>query len=285
MAKRPSIPSDIERQILIESGHRCAVCGEGCPLERAHIIPWHKSKEHKAEDLICLCANCHSRADSERWGERTLKEYKHKPWILRQITEMSLPVGPMAKVQFTIDAEVKQFDEQQQRIFKFAIAAFLGISPEAVQITSIAPGSVIISMEMSESIVTKLLDAQKSRDPEFCKYMAPWQILSVHLQEQQFSVQVRHLKAGLSRDIRKQVFVFNAPGAVSVQLVGDFTHWQERPINLQKAADGLWHTTVELEPGTHHYRFLVDGEWRDDPECAAQELNPYGGRNSIRIIR
>jgi len=26
-------------------------------------------------------------------------------------------------------------------------------------------------------------------------------------------------------------------------------------------------TTVELKPGTHHYRFLVDGEWRDDPNA------------------
>ena len=83
---------------------------------------------------------------------------------------------------------------------------------------------------------------------------------------------------------QKQVFAFSAPGAVSVQLVGDFTHWQERPINLQKGADGLWRTTVELEPGTHHYRFLVDGEWRDDPECALRTQNPYGGENMTRQV-
>ena len=83
---------------------------------------------------------------------------------------------------------------------------------------------------------------------------------------------------------QKQVFAFSAPGAVSVQLVGDFTHWQERPINLQKGADGLWRTTVELKPGTHHYRFLVDGEWRDDPECALRTQNPYGSENMMRQV-
>ena len=83
---------------------------------------------------------------------------------------------------------------------------------------------------------------------------------------------------------QKQVFAFAAPGAVSVQLVGDFTHWQERPINLQKGADGLWRTTVELEPGTHHYRFLVDGEWRDDPECTLRAPNPFGGENMMRQV-
>ena len=83
---------------------------------------------------------------------------------------------------------------------------------------------------------------------------------------------------------QKQVFAFSAPGAASVQLVGDFTLWQEHPINLQKGADGLWRTTVELKPGTHHYRFLVDGEWRDDPECVLRTQNPYGGENMMRHV-
>jgi len=83
MPDRPSIPAEVAREILLESGHRCAVCGTPCPLEQAHIIPWHKSREHKAEDLICLCANCHERADSEKWGEKMLREYKRMPWVLR----------------------------------------------------------------------------------------------------------------------------------------------------------------------------------------------------------
>ena len=84
MSDRPSIPAEIERKILIECGHRCAVCGTSIPLELAHIIPWHKSREHKAEDLICLCANCHELADKEKWGEKTLREYKQRPWVIRQ---------------------------------------------------------------------------------------------------------------------------------------------------------------------------------------------------------
>lgn len=81
-----------------------------------------------------------------------------------------------------------------------------------------------------------------------------------------------------------QTFSLAAPTAMSVQLVGDFTQWQERPINLQKDADGIWRTTVDLPPGAHHYRFLVDGEWRDDPECVLREPNPYGGHDSVRRV-
>ena len=83
---------------------------------------------------------------------------------------------------------------------------------------------------------------------------------------------------------RKQTFAFSAPDALSVQLVGDFTQWQERPINLHKGMDGVWRTTVDLEPGMHHYRFLVDGEWRDDPECILREPNPYGSENMMRQV-
>ena len=83
---------------------------------------------------------------------------------------------------------------------------------------------------------------------------------------------------------QKQAFAFSAPGAMSVQLVGDFTHWQDHPIHLHKGADGVWRTMVELEPGTHHYRFLVDGQWRDDPECAVRTPNPYGGENMLRKV-
>ena len=64
-----------------------------------------------------------------------------------------------------------------------------------------------------------------------------------------------------------QTFSFKAPRAMRVQLAGDFTHWQKRPLDMRKGEDGIWRTTVELSPGEHHYRFLVDGQWRDDPEC------------------
>ena len=83
---------------------------------------------------------------------------------------------------------------------------------------------------------------------------------------------------------RTQTFSFRAPEAKSVQLVGDFTQWQEHPINLEKGAGGVWRTVVPLPPGTHYYRFLVDGEWRDDPECTLRAPNPFGGENMTRQV-
>jgi 1,4-alpha-glucan branching enzyme len=81
-----------------------------------------------------------------------------------------------------------------------------------------------------------------------------------------------------------QTFRFTAPDASSVLLAGDFTHWQERPIPMERAPGGVWQATVALPPGTHHYRFIVDIEWRDDPECTLRVPNPFGGENCVRVV-
>lgn len=83
---------------------------------------------------------------------------------------------------------------------------------------------------------------------------------------------------------RKQEFRFTSPTAIMVQLVGDFTDWGTAPLALTKGKDGVWRIAVDLDPGTHRYRFLVDGEWRDDPECTVRVPNPYGSQNSVRVV-
>lgn len=80
----------------------------------------------------------------------------------------------------------------------------------------------------------------------------------------------------------KQTFQFAAPAAKSVLLVGDFTEWHERGIPMHMDRNGIWTATVALLPGTHRYRYIVDGEWRDDPECKLRVSNPFGGEDMLR---
>ena len=81
-----------------------------------------------------------------------------------------------------------------------------------------------------------------------------------------------------------QEFFYSAPEANSVQLVGDFTHWQSKPVNLVKQADGVWKTSIALAAGTYHYRFLVDGTWYDDPQCTLRIPNIFGSHNMVREV-
>ena len=83
---------------------------------------------------------------------------------------------------------------------------------------------------------------------------------------------------------QKVSFSLMAPTAQSVQLAGDFTGWQQALIPLKKLRGGLWKTTVELTPGRHEYRLLVDGQWCDDPECQLRQPNSVGGENCVRVV-
>ena len=82
-----------------------------------------------------------------------------------------------------------------------------------------------------------------------------------------------------------QEFYYRAPEATSVQLVGDFTHWQKNPIQMQKQSDGTWKAGIALVPGTHHYRFVVDGDWCDDPDCTIRVPNVFGSHDLVREVQ
>ena len=83
---------------------------------------------------------------------------------------------------------------------------------------------------------------------------------------------------------KRETFQIMDPQATTVVLVGDFTAWQENPIPLRRQKDGIWRATVPLEPGAHEYRFVVDGQWRDDLQCHVRRPNPFGGENCVREV-
>jgi 1,4-alpha-glucan branching enzyme len=84
---------------------------------------------------------------------------------------------------------------------------------------------------------------------------------------------------------KKESFTYFAPTAENVMLAGDFTDWEQHPITLKKSKTGTWTATVPLEPGMHEYRFLVDGQWRDDAECSLRRPNAFGEQNCVREVK
>jgi hypothetical protein len=83
METRPPVPKELERQLLVESGHRCAIptCRQ-VPVELAHINPWSQCQEHKFENMICLCPTCHARHHQGAIDRKSLRIYKHNLAIL-----------------------------------------------------------------------------------------------------------------------------------------------------------------------------------------------------------
>ena len=83
---------------------------------------------------------------------------------------------------------------------------------------------------------------------------------------------------------QKVTFTYKAPEAQTVLVAGDFTGWQEAPLTLKKDKTGLWKKTISLPPGKYEYRLLVDGQWRDDPQCPNRLPNQFGGENCVCIV-
>jgi len=81
--------------------------------------------------------------------------------------------------------------------------------------------------------------------------------------------------------LRNTEFRMEAPAAKTVKLAADFTNWEQSPLDMVQSYDGTWFTIVPLLPGTYSYRFIVDGQWLDDPACHCHEPNPFGSANAV----
>ena len=65
-------------------------------------------------------------------------------------------------------------------------------------------------------------------------------------------------------------FRYQRADAQSVAVMSDFNGWKAVP--MTKGGDGVWRAKVSLPPGTHAYKFLVNGtDWVFDPDNAKRK--------------
>ncbi len=83
---------------------------------------------------------------------------------------------------------------------------------------------------------------------------------------------------------KKIPFVVSIPGATRVAVTGSFSQWTKDGIPLKNGSAGQWQAVLDLAPGRHEYRLIVDGQWRDDPTAKARVPNAYGTQNCVLTI-
>jgi hypothetical protein len=77
--------------VLIEAGHRCAI--HSCrhvDVDVHHIVPWAQCGEHRFENLIALCPNCHRRAERGDIDRKSLRLYKARLVAAFRFEEVNL---------------------------------------------------------------------------------------------------------------------------------------------------------------------------------------------------
>lgn len=81
-------------------------------------------------------------------------------------------------------------------------------------------------------------------------------------------------------------FTFRADPGKQVFLSGDFLNWDPAGKALtDKKNEGVYSATMKLAPGRYEYKFVVDGVWCVDPECADFVQNDQGTLNSVIEVK
>jgi len=80
------------------------------------------------------------------------------------------------------------------------------------------------------------------------------------------------------------VYTPDEPACKSVTVVGTFNNWHPKHGTMRKQKDGSFRKRINLEPGEHRYKFLVDGNWIEDPEADGLIQNEYGTQDSLVTV-
>ena len=80
---------------------------------------------------------------------------------------------------------------------------------------------------------------------------------------------------------KRITFKLEVSGVKEVILVGDFTSWDEKKHIMKRDKKGIWSKLVTLAPGRYEYKFLVDGEWQNDPSNDQVVSNSFGTLNNL----
>ena len=80
---------------------------------------------------------------------------------------------------------------------------------------------------------------------------------------------------------RRVFFSLKAPDAKAVTVVGDFNDWRPDAHPMKRHETGEWKKHLFLSPGRYEYKFIVDGQWWDDPTNEKKCPNQYGTCNRV----
>ncbi|SHJ30665.1 hypothetical protein [Aquimarina spongiae] len=72
--------------------------------------------------------------------------------------------------------------------------------------------------------------------------------------------------------------------ARKVILSGSFNKWNEHLFKMKRTED-CWSITLKIRPGEYQYKFIIDGEWIEDPVNPDKRRNEFHGYNSVVHVK
>lgn len=65
-------------------------------------------------------------------------------------------------------------------------------------------------------------------------------------------------------------------------VAGDLNNWVPIPMRRQK--NGTYVRVLSVPPGTHEYKYIVDGRWVVEPDHGVWAMNCYGTMSSVMTV-
>ncbi|WP_299120556.1 glycogen-binding domain-containing protein [uncultured Tenacibaculum sp.] len=84
--------------------------------------------------------------------------------------------------------------------------------------------------------------------------------------------------------VKVKFFLYGYEDAKEVILAGSFNDWSEHSLKMNRVKNG-WTYSTKLPSGKHHYKFIVDGNWKVDPSNPVKEFDGHGNINSVKMVK
>lgn len=111
--------------------------------------------------------------------------------------------------------------------------------------------------------------------------------MNVEILIRQIDLELQKIKSGQHRTQKPRDVTIQTTDFQSVKNIiisGTFNDWNETQDSLQKTENG-WSIHLQLKPGVYMYKFIVDGEWTEDPTNPDKVLSEFDNYNSILLVR
>jgi len=90
---------------------------------------------------------------------------------------------------------------------------------------------------------------------------------------------------GAKKGTKRVTFTVIAEPGSEVWVAGSFNDWRPNDKRLvDKTGEGKYTLTMMLAQGEHQYKFVINGVWCVDPNCADWTANDLGSLNSVMHV-
>lgn len=119
-----------------------------------------------------------------------------------------------------------------------------------------------------------------------CRAFHDYQGLTLEVLQAEYVTAAAETTATALQPVEKTVvFDLKAPVHADVRIAGDFNNWNPESLSFSGIPEEpRWRKQFSLQPGSYRYKYLLDGQWIEDPGNEKTEDDSFGGINSLITI-